>query len=219
MGWEMTNYLSGVNRMIFLALSNSKENRSKISFLPRINGVFSFAAKAQVISIGSAMILMMILPMRAGAASPPIPRNLIFGQDSISIARSSVTDSGMMVQSAPVSTRKSKFWYPYLVRTGILIMGSARMPSELRFSPNENSPRIDTKRFFGRDVSEGQVSTVQMFSPDRAGQLPVSIGTGEHMAVFASDKFAAVSNLDFGVRHLCFHSEESISRGSISVKG
>ena len=200
----------GVKRMRFLELSKVRENFEKISFLPRIKGVFSLAAKAQVTAIGSSMIFILIRAMRALTDSPPIPWNFIREESSRSIERSCAAAAGIMEQSAPVSTRKSKFWYPYLVKIGMRMMGSARIPSAVRFSPNGNSPRIDTESFLGRNVPKGQGAAVQTLLPDLANKSAVGSGACEDQAVLTGDEFSSVTTLKLRVGNFSVHTIESI---------
>jgi hypothetical protein len=212
-------YWTGVNVTDLRALSNNTENIEKMFFLPKMNGVFSLGANAQVTATGSSIIFTVNFPSLASNDSPPTPRNLMIAQSSRSNGRSFATAAGMMEQSAPVSTRKSKFWYPALVKTGILMIGSRVTPKELLLSPYGNSPGINEKGILRWDVSNGEQSSGQFFSSDLAGQFAVRAGACEHVRAFAGDESAAEPALEFQIRDFWFHGERSLAQGSMPVKG
>ena len=207
----------GLNRTTFLALSNRMENLEKISFLPRRNRI-PFSEKAQVIATGTARIFTVILPIYAVTAFSPIPRNLISGQSSREMSKSSATDTGRIETSAPVSTRKSNFWYPYLVKTGILMIGSAMTPNAFRFLPNGYSPRINTNSTFGRNDANREGAPVEMLLADFTSQSAVGRSAYEHFSVPVRDEFTAVTRLDFGVRDFRFHDKNSVTQNAFEVK-
>lgn len=201
----------GTKEINFLELSKIMENLEKTSFLPRINGICSLAAKAHVTAIGLPMIFKTILLTRADTVSPPIPRNLIRRPRLRSMARSAANDAGTMEQSAPVSTRKSKFWYPYFVRRGMEIMGSASRPRAVRFFPNGYSSRIDTKVLLWGDVAERKGFSIQPLLADFADQAPIGVCTGEYCTAFAGNELTSITDLKFGIRNFRFHDKGSIA--------
>jgi hypothetical protein len=124
-----------------------------------------------------------------------------------------------MEQSAPVSTRKSKFWYPKLVKTGILMMGSEVTPKMLLLSPYGNSPGINEKGILRRDVTNSEQSSGQFFPSDLTGKFAVRASACEHVSASAGDEFSAEPALEFQVRDFWFHGGGSVTRGRMPVKG
>src|SRR3989338_1053374 len=210
--WKTTDvldYLSGLNRTNFRALSKSSENWLKMSFRPRRNGLFSNSEKAHVILRGSAKILTVMALICALTGTLPIPKKLICSQSSKSIFNNSAMSAGITEASAPMSTRKSKFWYPNLVKTGSLISGSGRAPHQLGLSPNENSPCINA-RVFRRNVTKCHGFTKQASSFHLTKEFAQGVGMRKHSSISVNDVLTAVSILKFNVGNLWFHSDKSI---------
>lgn len=177
-------------------LSNEILNLEKISFLPRINGLFSLFDRAQMISIGVFVILIVILAMYALTPLPSIPLKRILGKLGRLTSRSCATDLGIILQSAPVSTRKSNFWYPYLVRTATGITGSAIIPNScVCFWFKGKSADIYADGAFGGHESDSYYCPVNVFSDKFFYKLGVCFGMRKNMAVFSRDIFAGVGFL------------------------
>src|ERR1039457_2481378 len=102
-----------MNFISLLLLSKIMLNFEKMSFLPRINGLCSLLDNAQVISMGVLVIITVIFVRYAVIPLPSMPQNCNLGRLARLIPKSWATDFGITEQSAPVSTRKSNFWYPY----------------------------------------------------------------------------------------------------------
>lgn len=75
-----------------------------------MNELFSLLESAHVIFTGGVVIFTVILAIYATMIPPSIPEKYILGKEVVSIFKSSAADFGIMLQSAPVSTRKSNFW-------------------------------------------------------------------------------------------------------------
>ena len=181
-------------------LSNVISKLEKISFLPRINGLFSLLDKAQVISIGVFVILMVILVRYAIIVPPSMPQNFILGNVETLIAKSLATDLGIIVQSAPVSTIKSNFWYPYLVKTGIGITGSGIIPSCVCFWFKGKLERIDTDCLFRRDKTNSQFCSIDPFLGKLCYQLRIGLSVGKNLAVFSGNIFSRIIPLQLCIR-------------------
>jgi hypothetical protein len=148
--------------IILFLLSNTIVNIEKISFLPSIKGLFSLLDKAQTISTGLSVIFTVILARYAAIPLPSVPQNRMTGNEDNLMPKSLATDLGMMEQSAPVSTKKSNFWYPWIVSTGMGTTGSGMAPNSVRFWFRGNSDCIDAQRAFGGDKANSEGFSVDM---------------------------------------------------------
>lgn len=193
-----------MNLTSFFLLSNKMLNFEKTSFLPRINGLCSLLDKAQVISVGIPVILTVILAICAVILPPSIPEKRIFSKAARSIPRSFATDFGMMLQSAPVSTRKSNSWYPYRVKTGMEMTGSATIPNRVRFWFRGKSERINADSAFGGDKPDDQSRPVYMFLDKFFYKLGICPCVSKDMAIFPRYIFAGIPLLKLCIGN-CFH--------------
>ena len=193
-----------MNFIFLFLLSNTMLNLENTSFLPRINGLFLLVESAQVISIGVAVILTVILAIYPSIVPPSIPLKCILGKLQASIPKSWATDSGMMLQSAPVSTRKSNFWYPYFVKTGIEITGSGIIPNCVCFWFKGNSERINTDSFFRRDKTDSKRCPVNMFLGKFLYQLRIASCMHKDFIAFSGNIITGIVFLKFCVRN-SFH--------------
>ena len=212
---------SGINRMSFFLLSKRMLNFVKMPFRPRINGVFSLLENAHVISMGLPVIFMVILAMYVTTLRPSIPQKLILGAVEMSMSRSPARCLGKTVQSAPVSTKKSNFWNPYLVRIGIAIIGSAIIPSWVCLWPRGKSKGIDVYDIVTGDEANGQVGSVKAFLRDFFAKLGVGLRVGQDIIIFTSNVFSPIFLLQSCIRN-CFHiltSRAKCSMGSIACQG
>lgn len=186
--------------MSLFLLSKEILNFEKISFLPKMNGLFSLLDNAQVISIGVFVILTVIFVRYAVTPPPSIPQKCILGKSLRLRFKSWATDLGMMLQSAPVSTKKSKFWYPYFVKTAIEITGSAMVPNCVCFWPKGKSECINTDGSFGRYESDAHYRPVNMFLKQFFRKLGICFGMCKNLAVFSCDIFTGIIFLEFCIR-------------------
>ncbi len=193
-----------MNFIFLFLLSNTMLNLENTSFLPRINGLFLLVESAQVIFIGVAVILTVILAMYPFIVPPSIPLKCILGKEPTSIPKSWATDSGMMLQSAPVSTRKSNFWYPHFVKTGIGMTGSGIIPNRVCFWFKGNSERINADSFFRRDKTDSERCPVNMFSGEFLHQLRIAFCMHKNFIAFSGNIIAGIMFLEFCVRN-SFH--------------
>ncbi len=173
-------------------LSNMILNFEKISFLPRMNGLFSLLDNAQVISTGVFVILTVILARYAMTPLPSMPQKRIFGSLESPTPKSPATDLGIIVQSAPVSTKKSNFWYPYLVKTAIGTIGSGIIPNCVYFWFRGKLARINTDCAFGRDEANNQTFPVNMLLEQLFRKLEVGFGMGNNLAISSANVFSGV---------------------------
>ena len=155
--------LIGKKRMSLCWLSKRILKWEKISLRPRMNGICLLFENAQVIFSGLFVILIVIFPIYVMIFPPSIPEKNIFLAWERSTFKSAAIDLGIIVQSAPVSMRNSKFWYPYLVRTGKEMIGSTPMPNSVCFSVKGKSTGIDVKNVFAWDKADGQFCSVNTF--------------------------------------------------------
>jgi hypothetical protein len=190
--------------MSLFLLSNEILKQEKISFLPRMKGLFSLLENAQVIFMGLLVILTVILAIYAVIPLPSIPQKFILCKAERSISKSLATDLGIILQSAPVSTKKSNFWYPYLVKTEMGIIGSGIIPNWVRFWFSGNSKRIDANCSFRRDEANYQCSSINMFAKKLFYEPRVGAGKCKNSIIFSSDIFTAIAFLEFGIRN-SFH--------------
>jgi len=193
-----------MNVMSLFLLSKMMLNLEKISFLPKMNGLFSLSDNAQVISMGVLVILMVILARYAQTLLPSIPQKRILGNEESISPKSLATDLGIIEQSAPVSMRKSNFWYPCIVRTDSGATGSGIRPNSVCFWLRGNSARIDTECAFRRDKPDGNILTVDMFLEEFLYQPGVAFGMGDNAAVLAANIFSGVVLLQLSIRN-CLH--------------
>lgn len=193
-----------MNLIILFLLSKTMLNLEKISFLPKMNGLFSLLDNAQVICMGVLVILTVILARYAKTPLPSIPQKRITGNEQRLIPKSLATDLGIIEQSAPVSSRKSNFWYPYIVSTESGATGSGITPNAVCFWLKGNSARINTECAFRRDKTDGDILPVDMFLDKFPYQPGVTFGVGNNAAVFAADIFAGIAFLQFSIRN-CLH--------------
>ena len=185
-------------------LSNVISNLEKISFLPRINGLFSLLENAQVMSTGVLVILTVILARYATTLFPSIPQKCIWGRTERLIPRSRATDLGIIVQSAPVSTKKSNRWYPSLVKTAIGITGSGMVPNCVRFWFKGKLTRIDADGVFGGDKADNQIFSIDMLLGQFFRKLGIGFSMGNNFVVFSANIFAGIIFLQSRVRNI-FH--------------
>lgn len=205
-----------INFIFLFLLSNTMLNLENISFLPRINGLFLLVESAQVISIGTAVILAVILVIYPYIVPPSIPLKCILGRLETLIPKSWATDSGMMLQSAPVSTRKSNFWYPYFVKTGIEMIGSGIIPNCVCFWFKGNSERINADSFLRRDKTDSKRCPVNMFLGKFLRQLRIGPCVHKDFIALSGNVIACVMLLKFCVRNR-FHFYHLIERIPQSV--
>ncbi len=200
-----------MKRITLFLLSNKILNLEKMSFLPRIKGLFSLLDKAQVISTGVFVILTVILARYAIMPLPSMPQKCILGITERFMSRSLATDFGMMLQSAPVSTIKSNFWYPYFVKTGTEITGSGIIPNSVYFWFKGNSERIDADCALGRDQANSQSRSLNMFLGKLFYKLRIGFGVCDNLPVFPGNVFAGIIFLKFCVRNsLHFSPQKSV---------
>ena len=193
--------------MSLFLLSKEMLKLENMSFLPNIKGLFSLLDNAQVICTGVFVIFIVILVKYANMLPPSIPLKRIFGNAERLIHRSLATDWGMMLQSAPVSTKKSNFWYPYLVNTGIEITGSGIIPNCVRLWFRGNLERIDADGAFRRDESNGQLCSVKMFTGNLFYKLGICLGMCKSFIASSRNIFAGIVFLKpyIGYRFHNFH--------------
>lgn len=175
-------------------------NFENISFLPRINGLFSLLDRAHKISTGVLIIFIVILAIYAVIPPPSIPQKCIFGREDKSIFRSFATDFGMILQSAPVSTRKSYFWYPYFVKTGMGITGSGIIPNCVRLWPKGNLECIDADSIFWRNETDSQRRSVYVPLRYLFYKLCIGLGMRKNFISSSCDVFAGIIVLKFCIR-------------------
>jgi len=195
--------------MSLFLLSKEMLKLENISFLPNIKGVFSLLDNAHVIFTGAFAIFTVILARYANMLPPSMPLKRIFGKAERLIPRSLATDWGMMLQSAPVSTKKSNFWYPYLVKTGMEMTGSGIIPNCVRFWFRGNLEGIDADGVFRRDESNGQFCPVKMFTGNLFYKLGICLGMCKGFIASSCNVFTSIVFLKFGIGdkfhnfHLC----------------
>jgi len=207
----------GRNFTTFLLLSKRMLNFEKMSLRPRINGVCSLLENAQGISIGFFVSLSVIFPMYVMMGDPSIPQKDILFAPVISTCKTLVRDKGTMVQSAPVSTKNSKGWYPYLVRTGMAMIGSRTVPIWVCLSLNGNSAGIiNIKEIFTGNKSDCQFGRVDTLLGDFFIQLLKSFRMEYNAIIFMSDVFTTVFALKPGIRN-SFHLLPSWAEYNIAV--
>ncbi len=194
-----------MNLTILFLLSKTILNLEKISFLPNMNGLFSLLDNAQVISTGVLVILTVILARYAKTPLPSIPQKRITGREESSMPKSLATDLGIIEQSAPVSIRKSNFWYPYIVRTESGATGSGIIPNSVCFWLKGNSTRINTECAFRGDEADGDILPVNVFLDKFLHQQRIAFGVRNNTAVLAADVLASVVFLQFCVRNCLQH--------------
>ena len=158
--------------LIFLfLLSKNKLNCENISALPSIYGQDWFSEKRQRISNSYWHILTWILPSQTVIPLPPsMPYERSFEQEAKSISNHSAICAGSIEKSAPVSSRKSIRWYPYLFLKRIGISTSGMLPRVVSFSRIGNS--INTDSSFWGDVADNHFrisDAVSNFIPQRLG--------------------------------------------------
>ena len=155
-------------------LSNAILKWEKISFLPKMNGLF-------------------MTPL------PSMPQKRIFGRLERSILKSPDTDLGIIVQSAPVSTKKSNFWYPYLVKTAIGTTGSGIIPNCVYFWFKGKLARINANCAFRRDETNNQVSPLNVLLEQLFRKLEVGFGMSNNLAISSTNVFVSVVLLQYCV--------------------
>src|SRR3989338_2529039 len=109
-----------------------------------------------------------------------MPKNVSWGQRARSIPSSvSAMAAGIMEQSAPVSTRKSKGREPRRVRRASGTTGSATRPKEMTLVPMGKSTGINADGVFRRDVADDQMLARQVALANGLKELPVGQAAGE----------------------------------------
>ena len=178
--------------MSLFLLSKEMLKLENISFLPNIKGLFSLLDNAHVIFVGVFVIFTVILARYANMLPPSMPLKRIFGKLESLIPRSLATDFGMVLQSAPVSTKKSNFWYPYFVKRGMETIGSAMIPNCVYLWFKGKLERIDADCTFGGDKSNSQCPSVNIFMRNLFGKLRIGLGMCKNFVSFSCNVFTSI---------------------------
>ena len=117
------------------------------------------------------------------------------GNEERLMPKSLATDFGIMEQSAPESTKKSNFWYPYMVMTEIGTTGSGIIPNDVRFWFRGKSERINAECTFRWNKPDSQSLPVNVFFNKLSHELRIGFGMRDNMVIFASDIFACIASL------------------------